>query len=109
LFRALAEAFQSRLTFIAGVRDDILPDAYRRDGPALGLPVPPAPPGLARRRFDEIAPGPASPDALTTALGRAGYALVACYRLGLQPSDLSVVKMFVPGLGGPARTRRQPK
>lgn len=109
LFRALAEAVQSRLTMIAGVRDDIYPLQYQPAGPRLSLPVPPAPPGFDERHWDEIVPGPACLDALVGALVTEGYGQVIAKRLAHHLEGLVVMKLFIPGLGGPYRTRRAPQ
>jgi ribosomal protein S12 methylthiotransferase accessory factor len=108
LFRALAEAIQSRLTFIAGVRDDILPAHYSAEEYALGLPLPVAPPGMAELDFAAIADGPEKADALISALGRLGYDRVAAKSLGPDVDGLAVMKVFVPGLGTHRRRRRTP-
>lgn len=106
LFRALAEAVQSRLTMIAGVRDDIYPAQYQPAGSRFRLPVPPAPPGFDERHWDEIALGPASLEGLIEALAAEGYSQVIAKRLADHLDGLAVMKLFVPGLGGPDRTRR---
>lgn len=107
LFRAFAEAAQSRLTLIAGARDDILPRDYE-SGAALGPSVPPVPPGFPCRSWDEIAPGPASLADLLDALVRRGYPQVVAKTLGAQFPGVHVVKLFVPGLASSQRTRRPP-
>jgi len=109
LFRALAEAVQSRLTMIAGVRDDIYPSHYQPAGPRLRLPVPPAPTGFGERHWDELAPGPVGLEALVAALASDGYGQVIAKRLADHLEGLAVMKLFIPGLGGPDRTRRTPR
>jgi ribosomal protein S12 methylthiotransferase accessory factor len=102
LFKALAEAAQSRLTFIAGVRDDILPVHYKSGGAPFAVPVPgrpwPYPEGLSPPR-----------ETIAARLSRAGYSSVAVKQLGLDLEGLAVVKAFVPGLGSLKRTRREAK
>lgn len=111
---AVLEALQSRLTGIAGSRDDIAPDrAAVIGGATLGVSLPP-PPGHRGRTFGDVAalagsaePGAAVADAVA-ALGRAGYPGVA--RIVLSPADapVAVVKLFAPGLGAIDRSRRPP-
>lgn len=107
LFKALAEAVQSRATIISGARDD-LPSKYRRVGDgavvAFGLPLAPS---MKGRGWDEIDPGPVGCGALAEALARAGYPQVAIFALGA-PEGLYVVKAFVCGLGANERRRRAP-
>lgn len=103
LFKALAEAIQSRLTFIAGVRDDILPSSYanRRPGPAVvGNP----PPG--RQTWDQAEPAACSLDRIAERLIELGYPQIAWKRLDDGLDGVAVTKLFVPGLGSSSRTRR---
>ncbi len=106
LFRAFAEAVQSRLTFIAGARDDILPEDYAASGCAP--PVPPPPAGFARLGWGDIAEGTATLPALIEALAARGYPQVVAKSLGEELAGLHVVKLFVPGLGTAHRARRAP-
>ena len=107
LFKALAEAVQSRITIISGARDD-LPSNYREapDGAvvAFGLPLATA---MKGRSWDEIEQGPVGCGALVAALVGAGYPQVAICALG-EPEGLHVVKAFVCGLGANDRRRRPP-
>jgi ribosomal protein S12 methylthiotransferase accessory factor len=105
LFRAFAEAVQSRLTLIAGARDDILPRDYM-PGLGAGPPVPPAPPGFPCRSWGAIAPGPTSLPGVYEALERQGYLQIITRRLGAPVPGIHVVKLFVPGLASSHRTRR---
>ena len=109
LFKAVAEAIQSRATFIAGSREDFLPSAYAlatagTANVAFGLPLPP---GSAGVTWDDIAPGPEGVEAIAAALAREGYDRIACVELGAPPG-LYVVRAFVPGLGTLRRSRRTP-
>lgn len=106
LFRALAEAIQSRLTLIAGARDDILPRDYLPT--AGGSPVPPLPAGFRCRAWDDITPGPESLFGLVDALAEQGYRQVVAKALGTHLEGVAIAKVFVPGLGGSYRTRRVP-
>lgn len=107
LFRALTEAIQSRLTWIAGSRDDIYPDAYAPAGPRIDPCALPAPPGARRLDFAAIPPGPESLAGLADRLGRQGYPMIAVKRLAPDLRGLAVVKAFVPGLGSLHRRRRR--
>ena len=102
LFQAFAEAVQSRLTFIAGVRDDILPSHYAERGSAL----PGAMRAQPRRRWDPDAAGPPGWEGLADRLAAAGYDRVAVKRLDVGLDRIAVTKAFVPGLGSLKRTRR---
>jgi ribosomal protein S12 methylthiotransferase accessory factor len=100
LFKALAEAIQSRLTLIAGVRDDIMPSYYAR--PRTKPPVARA----GERRWDEAEPLPGRPEWLAERLAQAGYPQVAVKRLDDGRDGVAVTRAFVPGLGSSSRTRR---
>jgi ribosomal protein S12 methylthiotransferase accessory factor len=108
LFKAIAEALQGRVTYIAGARDDLLPSDYASPDTAFvvafGLPLPP---GMAGIDFSEIAPGPAGTAAIATALDRAGYGRIAVVELG-RPAGLWVLRAFACGLGSMTRRRRPP-
>lgn len=108
LFKAIAEAIQGRATYIAGARDDLMPSDYDQGSNsiqiAFGLPLPPGMKGIA---FSSIRPGPAGYVETAEALDRAGYAQIALVDLA-QPVGLSVVRVFVCGLGSLVRRRRPP-
>jgi ribosomal protein S12 methylthiotransferase accessory factor len=103
LFKALAEAIQSRLTFVAGVRDDILPSAYARARPRSAAAPPTG--NLAWDRIEPVAGGVAM---LADRLAALGYAQVAVKRLDEGLTGVAVTKAFVPGLGSLTRRRRRP-
>jgi ribosomal protein S12 methylthiotransferase accessory factor len=102
LFKALAEAIQSRLTLIAGVRDDILPSYYRRPPRSAPAGEPPA----GRLAWPTAAPVACGAERVAEQLARAGYRHVAVKRLDEGAEGLAVTKAFVPGLGSATRTRR---
>lgn len=106
LFKALAEAIQSRLTLIAGVRDDILPSYYER-----GRPKPAAAAGAApgRQAWDEIEPLACTLDMIAERLAALGYPQIAVKRLDDGLEGVAVTKIFVPGLGSLTRARRIPQ
>lgn len=108
LFKALAEAIQSRLTHIAGSRDDILPSAYTAIEAQRPLAVPPASPDSARR-WGDVESRPANADRIAEDLARAGYPHVAIKRLDLGGDGIAVTKAFVAGLGSLTRRRRRPR
>ena len=106
LFKALAEAIQSRLTFIAAVRDDMLPSLYLNPSPRIAG-VPPAPPGFTLRDWRSIAPHAPGWEAIVESLCAAGYRRVAARDIQGDLPGVTVTKAFVPGLGSLTRTRRR--
>ena len=105
LARALAEAAQSRLHRIAGLRNDLTPEAYTDTAASLGGAalldaLSDAAPGLA---FDE-APRFSSRDIgedvrwLLDRLAQRGFKQVVAIDLTRDQLDLPVVRMVVPGL-----------
>jgi ribosomal protein S12 methylthiotransferase accessory factor len=106
LFKALAEAIQSRLTLIAGVRDDILPSYFARD---QARPEKPCDFPVATRTWDEVEAQPCSAQAIAERLAAHGYKQIAVKRLGNGLYGVAVTKAFVPGLGTVKRARRDPK
>ena len=107
LFKALAEALQSRLTFIAGVRDDMLPSDYRpKPGRSGSSPLQDEHPQRGWAEIEPVAPGW---EAAVERLAVCGYRQVAMKRLDDGREGFAVVKAFVPGLGSLTRTRRPPQ
>lgn len=102
LFRALAEAIQSRLTLIAGVRDDIMPSYHDRERPRPAQPEGGS--GGKPWRRDEALP--LSPEDIGGKLAALGYRQIAWKRLDGGLQGIAVTKAFVPGLGSSRRTRR---
>ncbi len=103
---ALTEAIQSRLTIIAGARDDLplgLPEAKP---PRFGFAIaPPAP--IAHRPLHQ--PGPVLTLAeAVAALADAGYPQAARVVLSPPQSPVVTAKVLVPGLGESQRLRRAP-
>jgi len=107
LFKAMAEAMQSRLTFIAAVRDDFLPSLYAVE-PKNGA-TQPIPPGLGQRRWEEIEGQPPGWEFGAQRLAGLGYGQIAAKRLDDGSEGYAVVKLFVPGLGSLRRSRRPPQ
>jgi ribosomal protein S12 methylthiotransferase accessory factor len=105
LFKAVAEGIQSRLTFIAAVRDDMLPSLYERAS-ARVADVPPAPPGFGLRDWRESEPHGESWEEIADALAAAGYRRIAVKEIQRDLPGVAVTKAFVPGLGSLTRTRR---
>lgn len=102
LFKAMTEAIQSRLTFIAGVRDDIMPSSYE---------IAPAPTSTGagsggKRIWDEIEPHSCGWETLASRLAELGYPQIVAKRLDDGTDGFEVVKLFVPGLGALRRPRR---
>lgn len=109
LFKAVAEAIQTRATLIAGSREDLLPSDYRpgaqgRIGIAFGLPLAS---GMEGVQWRSIPPGPAGPKAIGEALARRGYDRIAAVDLAVF-EELFVIRAFICGLGSLSRRRRPP-
>lgn len=102
LFKAMAEAIQSRLTFVAGVRDDIMPSSYDVSPP----PDSGGATSAGTRRWEEIAPHPGGWEALASRVAELGYHQIVAKRLDDGEASFAVVKLFVPGLGSLRRHRR---
>jgi ribosomal protein S12 methylthiotransferase accessory factor len=111
LMRSLVEAVQSRVTLIAGVRDDIF---YATPGDcsggSLGLGIP-LPSGVAAQRWcDAIAPFPdrcfITPEKLALMLAKAGYPDTALIDLSRPEREAVVFKAVSAGLAAYGRTRR---
>lgn len=93
---ALLEAVQSRLTDIAGARDDITGEAFEPAGYDVSLSLPPT----AMQLADVAADLAADLDRIRTQLARAGIGEVFIFDLaGTLP--LSVVRVLVPDLQAP--------
>ncbi len=107
LFRAVAEAIQSRATFIAGARDDLGADAFAAPnaGEAVVAFALPAPDGGKAWRAQPSRH--AGLDPLVGALADAGFGKVGIREIG-RPAGLSVVRAIVPGLGSLSRRRIAP-
>jgi ribosomal protein S12 methylthiotransferase accessory factor len=105
LFKAFAEAAQTRLTLIAGVRDDLYFRHYRPAAEAAEGDGRQWPRGRAWRVQDS--PN-GSVEARIERLAERGYMQVAVKRLDRGLDGVAVVKAFVPGLGLRHRTRRAP-
>lgn len=106
---AVLEALQSRLTGIAGSRDDIDADRAETAAASQGLSLPP-PPGFKGIDWSEVPDrrlGPAAQiAAMTDSLARAGYPLAALARLSPPECPVVAIKAFVPGLALKRRLRR---
>lgn len=106
LFRALSEAVQVRTTYIAGAREDIVPDDYhtatlerrvRRARRLLARPGPMRPFRPAERMFDTFE---AELAWLVERLSAAGIRQVAAVNLTRADIGLCVVRVVIPGLEG---------
>lgn len=106
LLRAVSEAIQGRCAYIAGARDDMMPDDYRGHADAVrmvfGLPLPS---GMDPIDFVEVAVGSPSLDELCAAIERAGYGPVVFVDVA-QAGGVHVVKAFAAGLAHRRRARR---
>ena len=111
LLASVLEAAQSRLTAIAGVRDDVFPSAPVADD-IFGLAFPPST-HRPIKRWDQI-DGPSasridgSVVGLARALAQAGYPDIGVVDLSRTGRKARVVKAFVAGLAAFDRTRRPP-
>lgn len=106
LFKAVSEAIQSRLTFIAGSRDDCWPWDYLK--PQTGMVTAIAPPpnaAIDSIDFAEIDPGPSGLDQLCDALTSSGVGQLAFVSIA-EPEGFSIVRAFAPGLGTLANEAR---
>lgn len=111
LYRAIGEAVQSRLTMIAGSRDDLTYDEYRRVTNAedratlLAALDDPPPAGDFRARRDRSGESfEADLATMLAALGAAGVAHPAVVDLTRADLGIPVVKVVAPGLEGLALT-----
>ncbi|MFP4002941.1 MAG: YcaO-like family protein [Alphaproteobacteria bacterium] len=109
LLRALTEALQSRLTFIAGARDDLLWKTYRKDIPvtALANKI-----WMEQRQYEaelvdfetinDFGSGTDDPhelvDELLAALETCGFNNVIRTDLTSDPINIPVVHVFIPGM-----------
>ena len=105
---AVLEAVQTRLTFIAAGRDDILPRTGRRPDPNFGF-APPLPSMLDPRTmqaFEQSATGaPADLSGAVRTLEAIGFGPVASVMLPA-PAPAVAVKVVAPGLAMAGRSRR---
>ncbi|MCM2474640.1 YcaO-like family protein [Rhizobium sp. CG5] len=107
--RAVTEAVQSRMTFIAGARDDLLPETYTRPLHPETLTAFDAPPS---RRLEDMPALPVTSidEATTSILGRlAARGISGIYAVNLTPPWLPafVAKIIIPQLENPEGERRQ--
>ena len=111
LLRSVVEAVQSRVTVIAGVRDDIYyPQREHAPGESIGMALP-MPPGTQPRNWDDAtmsfrASWDPTPIELASLLEQAGYPDTAIVNLSRENMDAVVVKAVCPGLGSFDRRRR---
>lgn len=111
LRKAVLEAVQSRLTLIAGARDDIY---YAPAGRRRGMGLAPPPPLHGRLKdwgaVADADDGPAGGGdlAIAHALAARGYPDAAVIELSEPGAEVVVAKAFVPGLAAFDRSRRPP-
>lgn len=106
LFKAFAEAVQSRVTLVAGAREDLPPSLYAAGGGAAAFALP-LPPGARGVEWDEIGSGPRGAEAIAEALAQRGYDRSALLTIA-RPRGFAIVRAFVCGLGSVHRRRRAP-
>ena len=112
LLRALTEAIQTRLTYIAGTRDDLDPEDFRADlrrdrrrrheTLLEGRPVL----DFRARRDQSGATLSADLATILDALAAGGFAAAYAVDLGLPAIGLPVLRVVVPGMRLPAEGRR---
>ena len=115
LLRALLEAVQARLTFVAGTRDDLSPlDYVALDGAREhGFWLAHADADLPRRALSELQRGPAEDDAAIVAwtrrrLAEVGLDQVIAVDLDDPEFGIPVVRVIVPGLEPPPHPTHLP-
>lgn len=104
--RAVTEAVQSRLTYISGARDDIVPETFQTLLPAQtrrAFSSTPAIPVPVEPMMDRSLPGYLA--YTLEALRRAGIDIVAVLPLSDPGLPFSVVKVFIPALENPPGMR----
>ncbi|WP_236899952.1 YcaO-like family protein [Devosia sp. SL43] len=94
--RAITEAAQSRVTTIAGARDDIEPSGYGSDAPPTRIN--PAPVGRLTSGLALGTPLERMTEHMLTQLARHGIHDVLCVPLGGDRVGISVVKVLAEGL-----------
>lgn len=107
--RAVTEAVQSRMTFIAGARDDLLPETFTRALHTETLTALDAPPC---RMFEDMPALPVTSiaEAIASILDRLeARGISGIYAVDLTPEWLpaSVAKIIIPQLENPEGERRQ--
>ncbi|WP_265569438.1 YcaO-like family protein [Sphingomicrobium nitratireducens] len=105
LFQALAEALQGRATYIAGARDDLLPEHYEKAVRAGFLLAPPPASNVDGKPFGAIPPGPDDWQALSDRLAQRGFADQFVVPLR-DAHGFTTVRVTVPGLGTLRKGRR---
>lgn len=106
LFKAVAEAVQSRLTFISASRDDCLPSFYDQPERAVSFALAPPPnPGVSPSHYDAGGTGPTTVEAIAEALSGTGFDC-CCFVSILERDGFWIERAFVPGMGSLARERR---
>lgn len=106
LFKAVSEALQSRLTFIAGSRDDCWPWDYEGTSKGMvGSLAPPPVTGIDPLDFDATPSGASDLRSIVHALAGLGVDQLAFLELA-EPEGFHVVRAFAPGLGSLAKEAR---
>ncbi|THV12296.1 hypothetical protein E9677_16005 [Rhizobium rhizophilum] len=106
--RALLEAVQSRMTFIAGARDDLLPSVFERAAELAHLAAFSAPACIAADdmpTFHAVTTHSAL-DLTIRQLATRGVSELFCVELGHDWLPVNVVKVFAPQLENPDGARR---
>jgi ribosomal protein S12 methylthiotransferase accessory factor len=107
--RAISEAVQSRMTFIAGARDDLMPETFSRPVDPSLLRAFMGPEAVAIEDLSEL-PGETTELALNALLNRLNaHGISELFAVDLTPDWLpvSVAKILAPQLESPDGDRRQ--
>lgn len=107
--RAISEAVQSRMTFIAGARDDLMPETFSRPVDPSLLRAFTGPEAVCIKQLDEL-PGETTELALDALLKRLQtHGISELFAVDLTPDWLpvSVAKVMAPQLESPDGDRRQ--
>lgn len=107
--RAITEAAQSRLTYISGARDDILPETFVRPLPDHLLKLLSIEPTEAPAKFETIA-GTTVDEMLSSIVDRlVAVGIKSIIVVDLNPGEkaFSVAKVIVPGLENPDGRRKR--
>lgn len=108
IIRAVLEAVQSRMTFIAGARDDLLPSVFERTAEPSHLAALSAPASLGVEDMPALKADctSAALSVVISQLATCGISDLFCVDLGNDWLPVSVVKVFAPQLEHPDGARR---
>lgn len=106
LFKAVAEAAQSRLTYISASRDDCFPSHYLDPQRSMNFALAPPPvDDIEPMPFDQVQNCAQSVEQLAEWLASKGFDQTSFIKLR-ESHGFHIVRAFVPGLGSLAKERR---